>query len=162
MSEPQARKQARYIFNIGKMLRQHVFTSLTRVEGKGGKCEHGDLSLAQLNMLLAVRDRNEVTLTELADILAVSPPSVSVMVERLVEKGLLVRKRATSDRRKVVIRVTPDEDQHIAGLEEKMVAAFVELVEKLGPETAEKWFEVLTKVEKVLQKTNSVPAKRKK
>ncbi len=137
------------------MLRHHVFSTLARVEGESRECEHGDLSLAQLNLLLAVRGKGEVTLSELAEILAVSPPSVSVMVERLVEKGLLVRERSTSDRRKVVIHVSPDADHHIAEMEEQMIATFVELVEEVGPETAGKWFEVLERVEQVLKKRQS-------
>lgn len=150
MSKNDVKQQARYIFTIGKMLRHHVFTSLARVEGRDRECAHGDLSLAQLNLILAVRGKKEVTLTELAEILNVSPPSVSVMVERLVEKGILLRERATSDRRKVVIKVSPDEDQHIAGMEEGMIATFVELLEELGPETAGKWHEVLERVEQIL------------
>lgn len=158
MSEPRVTEQARYIFSIGKMLRHHVFSSLMRFEQR--QCPHGDLSLAQLNMILAVQGRKEVTLSELAEILSVSPPSVSVMVDRLVERGLLLRERATSDRRKVVIRVSPDASQRIAALEEQMVGSFVEIVEAVGPETADKWFEVLQQVEKVLQE--KLPGQEKK
>jgi len=160
--ETKVTEQARYIFNIGKLLRHHVFTSLARVEGKSRECAHGNLSFAQLNLLLAVRGREEVTLTELAEILAVSPPSVSVMVERLVEKGLLHRERATRDRRKVIIKVSSDADQHIAEMEERMVAAFVELLEEVGQETAGKWYEVLSHVEQVLKKRQSDQGKKNK
>lgn len=152
MSDPKVTQQARYIFKIAKMLRHHVFSSLARVECESRECTHGDLSLAQLNLIVAVRGRGEVTLTELAEILAVSPPSVSVMVERLVEKGMLVRERATGDRRKVVIHVSPDANQHIAVMEERMIGTFVELVEDVGPETAGKWYEVLGRVEQVLNR----------
>lgn len=148
-TKPEVKEQAQYIFSIGKMLRQHVFSSLMRVEQR--QCPHGELSLAQLNMVLTVQGRKEVTLSELADLLNVSAPSVSVMVDRLVERGLLVRERATSDRRKVVIRVSPDAGQMIGDLEEQMVKSFVEIVESVGPETAKKWFEVLQQVEKYLQ-----------
>lgn len=150
MPDPKINDQARYIFGVAKMLRHHVFSSLAKVEGGSKSCEHGDLSLAQLNLILAVRTRKEVTLTELAEILAVSPPSVSVMVDRLVERGLLIRERATSDRRKVVIQVSPDAEHHIAEREDRVVATFVELLEELGPETAEMWHHVLGRVEQVL------------
>ena len=152
MSDSNVTQQARYIFKIAKLLRHHVFSSLARVEGESRECTHGDLSLAQLNLIIAVRGKGEVTLSELAEILAVSPPSVSVMVERLVEKGMLVRERATGDRRKVVIHISPDANQHIAAMEERMIATFVELVENVGPETAGKWYEVLERVEQVLNR----------
>ena len=152
MSDSNVTKQARYIFGVAKMVRHHVMSSLPKVEGV---CMHGDLSVAQMNLILAVRTRGEVTLTELAEILGVSPPSVSVMVERLVERELLMRERATSDRRKVLIQVSPGASQHIAEMEERVVATFVELLEELGPSTAGKWHEVLEKVEGVLLKRQS-------
>lgn len=147
MSDSKVTKQARYIFGVAKMLRHHVLSSLAKVEGE---CAHGDLSMAQMNLILAVRVRGEVTLTELAESLSVSPPSVSVMVDRLVERGLLKRERATSDRRKVVIQVSPGAEQHIEEMEERVVATFVGLLEELGSETAAKWHEVLKEVEGVL------------
>ena len=152
MSDSNVTKQARYIFGVAKMVRHHVMSSLPKVEGD---CMHGDLSVAQMNLILAVRTRGEVTLTELAEILGVSPPSASVMVERLVERELLMRERATSDRRKVLIQVSPGASQHIAEMEERVVATFVELLEELGPSTAGKWHEVLEKVEGVLLKRQS-------
>ena len=152
MSDSNVTKQARYIFGVAKMVRHHVMSSLPKVEGD---CMHGDLSVAQMNLILAVRTRGEVTLTELAEILGVSPPSVSVMVERLVERELLMRERATNDRRKVLIQVSPGAGEHIAEMEERVVATFVELLEELGPSTAGKWHEVLEKVEGVLLKRQS-------
>lgn len=162
MPDPSVAKQARYIFAVAKMLRHHVFSSLARVEGGSRECAHGDLTLAQMNLLLAVRARGEVTLTELADVLCVSPPSVSVMVERLVERELLIRERATGDRRKVLIQVSPDAEHHIVEMEEGMIAAFVELLEELGAETAGKWHGVLERVEQVLLQRQSRQAMKSK
>ncbi len=145
------RKQARYIFTVGKMLRRHLLQGLAETAARGDNCCHGELSLAQLNLLLTVRGQQELTLTELADLLGVSPPSVSVMVERLVDKGLLVRERSTADRRKVVIGLSPDATDDLDRIEEQMIASFVDLVRELGPETAQQWYRVLQQVEKVLQ-----------
>ncbi|GAB4336338.1 MAG: hypothetical protein Kow0089_06510 [Desulfobulbaceae bacterium] len=150
MADLNVTRQARDIFRVAKMLRQHIFRTLPRVEGEGRECGHGDLSLAQLNLILTVRSRGRVSVGELAEILAVSPPSVSVMVDRLVERGLLLRERAADDRRRVVIRIGPDAEKNIKEREEQMIGAFVDLLEELGPETAGKWHEVLRRVEQVL------------
>ena len=48
----------------------------------------GELSAPQMNMLLMIRVRETVSVTELAALLNVSPPSVSTMVDRLVELHL--------------------------------------------------------------------------
>lgn len=149
MADQKIIEQARFIFTTGKLLRRHIFSTLARseVEGKYG-CS--DLSLAQFNLLMAVQTQGAITGGELAAQLGVSPPSVSVMVERLVERGLLVRERSTEDRRKVVLRISNDEALHLARIEEQVLASFVDLVEEVGDETADKWVEVLHQVEQVL------------
>ena len=154
MTDAQTLEQARYIFSVGKMIRRHVFHSLTQLEvcGKENGCT--EMSMAQMNLLMAVRGRDELTLSSLADILGVSSPSASVMVDRLVERGMLIRERSTRDRRKVIIDLSPDANGLLAAVEEKVLASFVGLVEEVGPETARKWAEVLHRVEEVLGSQN--------
>ena len=92
-----------------------------------------------------------VSITELSHLLGVSPPSASNMVERLVEKGLLVREPSPDDRRKVVISVAPPVVAEIRHVEESVLGLFVGLVERLGPETARKWCEVLAAIKTVIE-----------
>lgn len=146
--------QARYIFTAGKQLRRHIFSSVARLESaSAGGCP--DLSMAQFNLLSAVHAAGEITGGELAGLLGVSPPSVSVMVDRMVERGLLVRERSSSDRRKVVLRLSEKAAAHCSRIEEQVLAGFVDLVQEVGPETAEKWVEVLQQVERVLARRSS-------
>jgi len=152
--------QARYIFITGKLLRRHIFSTLARAEENGRKCACSDLSLAQFNLLMAVQANEGITGGELAALLGVSPPSISVMVERLVERELLVRERSAQDRRKVVLRLSRSKAQELARIEEQMLASFVGLVEEIGEETADKWVAVLGEVEKVLQRKFAREAKR--
>jgi DNA-binding MarR family transcriptional regulator len=144
-------EQARYIFTTGKLLRRHIFSSLNRIEAGERSCPCPDLSMAQFNLLMAVQASGEITGGELATQLGVSPPSISVMVERLVERGLLIRQRSAEDRRKVVLRMSSEASLHFARIEEQVLASFVSLVEEVGEETAGKWVEVLQQVERVLQ-----------
>ncbi len=150
--------QARYIFTAGKQLRRHIFSSVARVEAEA-HCGCPDLSMAQFNLLMAVQAAGEITGGELAGQLGVSPPSVSVMVERLVDRGLLVRRRSPEDRRKVVLRMSDEAASHFSRIEEQVLASFVDLVQEVGAETAEKWVEVLQQVEQVLARRSISPAR---
>lgn len=154
MTDSQALEQARYIFFVGKMIRRHVLHSLTQLEVCGRETGCTEMSMAQMNLLMAVRGQEELTLSGLADILGVSSPSASVMVDRLVERGTLIRERSPRDRRKVIIGLSPEADSLLITVEEKVLASFVGLVEEVGPETARKWGEVLQRVEEVLEQQN--------
>lgn len=147
----ESQEQARYIFKVGKMVQHHIFSTFARLEtqteGCGGPLE---LSVSQFKLLMIVRHQGEVTLKELAEKLNVSSPSVSVMVDKLVERNLLTRDRSQQDRRKVVIQVSPDEKACLDAMEEKVLHVFTQLLEDVGPEITQKWEEVLTKVEQVL------------
>jgi len=142
--------QARYILTIGKMIRDRVFRKITGHVGVNGDgCGFGDLSLPQIHAVNVTRERGQVTITELADMLGVSPPSASAMVDRLVEKGVFEREQSREDRRKVVVSVSPKALEQFEVIEKNILQSFIELVEGIGPETAGKWCEVLKRVREV-------------
>jgi DNA-binding MarR family transcriptional regulator len=144
---------ARYIFTTGRMVHDMVMRIYTAACMEEGKATHfGELSVQQMNMILMVRVRQAVSVSELAGLLGVSPPSVSAMVDRLVERGLLTRTSCEKDRRKVEIRVAPEAIEKIAQVEEIILGSFVELVEAVGPETTQKWCDVLQHIKRVLEK----------
>jgi len=90
-------------------------------------------------------------MTTLSKRMGVSPPSSSAMVGRLVEKGILMREHSQRDRRKVMVWVAPSFKTDIQIIEEAILLRFVDLVEKLGHETAVKWCDVLEKVKAILE-----------
>jgi DNA-binding MarR family transcriptional regulator len=153
MNNPDSLTHARYIFTTGRIIHDQItristgaFINLPKDN------QFGELSAPQMNMLLMIRVRETVSVTELAAMLGVSPPSVSAMVDRLVERGLLTRIPSDQDRRKVVIRVSPEALKDISRVEELILGAFVELVEALGTATTQKWCEVLEQIKQVLEK----------
>lgn len=151
MQENETLSQARYIFTTGKMIRDHIFRVQSSHLAACGKSEAlGELSIPQYHTIMVVRMQGQITMTELSDQLGVSPPSASVMVDRLVGKGILIREHSLEDRRKVVVRISPEALKDIEGVEDTILRSFVELVEKIGPETARKWCEVLERVKSVL------------
>ncbi len=153
MADNQTLTNARYIYTTGRMIYDRIMRISTSAFLNSAKDERfGDLSAPQMNMLLMIRVREAVSVTELASLLGVSPPSVSAMVDRLVERGLLTRTPCPEDRRRVVIQVTPEALKDIAQVEELILGSFVELVEAVGPDTTQKWCEVLRHIKTVLEK----------
>lgn len=64
------------------------------------------LTLPQVKALIFLYDNGERSMTELAGGLAVSLPSASELVDRLIDRGLVERKVDVSDRRRVLVDLT--------------------------------------------------------
>lgn len=70
-------------------------------QGPGGRWARRDLSVAQMHLLMVLQERGPETVGRLAEMLDISPPSVSAALDRLEEHGLAVRRRDREDRRVV-------------------------------------------------------------
>ena len=150
-------EQARYIFTTGKIIRDRVDRILT-ADLSSGKIHRvfGELSVPQFHVLMVIRSWKQVTIKQLAELLCVSPPSASAMVDRLVEKGILTREQSREDRRKVMVQVSTTAMKHLEKVERTVLQSFVDLVEKVGPETANQWCAVLERVRSVLEDEGEV------
>ena len=152
MPEENIIEQARFILTTGKMIRDRVFRNISShmgMDGNGEGCGFGELSFPQIHAVNVTRDSGQVTITELADKLGVSPPSASAMVDRLVEKGVFKREHSREDRRKVVVSVSTKALEGFEVIEKNILQSFIELVKGIGPETTQKWCEVLKRVREV-------------
>ena len=63
--------------------------------------------MAQLHILFSIQRTGEMTMSRLADLLNVSLSNATGLVDRLEERGYVERLRVPTDRRIVLVRVTP-------------------------------------------------------
>jgi DNA-binding MarR family transcriptional regulator len=82
-----------------------VFSVLRR--GDTHKGTAGELTLAQLSILLTLLDQGPIRMTELAARERVRTPTTTVAIRRLEKLGLVKRSRDPSDLRAVLVDVTP-------------------------------------------------------
>src|ERR1700757_4312908 len=73
------------------------------------------ISLAQLFVLQQLADKPADSLNELAERTATHQSSVSVVVRRLVDRGLVTRVASSADRRRVQIALTPHGESILRG-----------------------------------------------
>lgn len=151
MQDQEVVDQARFIMTSGRRIWEWVFKIQADqlADGKEDKTRM-DLSMAQYQVLLLLNRQKTMTISELAARLGVSVPSASAMVERLVDRGVLRRRQAEDDRRKVEVFLTQEALQKVSKIESIMIDSFLELVASVGEDTARKWCEVLQKVETCL------------
>jgi DNA-binding MarR family transcriptional regulator len=100
--------------------------------GDTNKGQAGDLTLAQLSILLTLLDCGPIRMTELAAHERVRTPTTTVAIRRLEKLGLVKRSRDPSDLRAVLVEVTPRGlVQHREALEARR-SFLAELVGKLS------------------------------
>ncbi|WP_197676382.1 MarR family winged helix-turn-helix transcriptional regulator [Nakamurella panacisegetis] len=91
-----------------------------------------DLSLTQLRMLAILRDRRP-RMAELAAALGIDRSSVSGLIGRAEQRGLVTREAATSDGRGVSVALTPTGRKFVAPLELRSNNALEPLLANLAP-----------------------------
>lgn len=93
--------------------------------------QHG-LSSAQLFVLHALRSRGKLSLGEVARSTLTDQSSVSVVVRKLEERGLVVKVPARDDRRRLEIDLSPDGRELLAQAPPPVQGALIQRLEALG------------------------------
>ena len=89
------------------------------------------ISLAQLFVLQEVAQRPATSLNDLAERTATHQSSVSVVVRRLVERGLVTRQASSADKRRVQIALTPAGEKLLVGAPETIQVRLMAALETL-------------------------------
>ena len=108
------------------------------------------LTPQQVHLFMTVRDHGCMTIKQLTQALYVKAPAVSVMVERLVEMGLLTRVENPADRREVQVRVSPEQESRMQEIERGYLQLTVDMLDKLGLEYARLWGDLCKRIEEVM------------
>jgi DNA-binding MarR family transcriptional regulator len=98
------------------------------IEGKLG------ISLAQLFVLQQLAERSAESLNELAERTATHQSSVSVVVRRLVERGLVTRESSSADRRRVHIGLTQAGESMLRGAPPTVQSDLMHGMSRMRPE----------------------------
>jgi DNA-binding MarR family transcriptional regulator len=129
-----------------------VFSVLRRGDSNRGTAA-GELTLAQLSILLTLLDCGPIRMTELAAHERVRTPTTTVAIRRLEKLGLVKRSRDPSDLRAVLVDVTP---QGLVQHRESLAArrAFLStLLSKLSPEELDTLTKALAPLERLADQT---------
>jgi len=151
----QTTEQARLIFDTVRTMQRRVLRRADLACQESGPWL--ELTPPQANACALVFRRGQASIKELAGDMDVSPPSASAMVDRLVELGAVTREPSKSDRREVVIQLTPAGLRTIAHLQELMLDSIGQLLESIGPAHADMWCQVCQRITEVLESDEQEP-----
>ena len=103
------------------------------------------ISLAQLFVLQQVAQRPATSLNDLAERTATHQSSVSVVVRRLVDRGLVTRRADTADKRRVQIELTEAGEKLLVGAPETIQIRLMAALDHLTPVERKTLAQLLTK-----------------
>ncbi len=143
--EPGAAELAALAEGLHRAL-SRLFAILRRGDPSGTT---GELTLAQLSILITLLDRGPIRMTELAARERVRTPTTTVAIRRLEKLGLVKRSRDPSDLRAVLVDITP---QGLAVHRESLAnrhAALAAMLSRLSADDLDTLTEALAPLERL-------------
>jgi DNA-binding MarR family transcriptional regulator len=105
-----------------------------------------NLSFSHMRVLMVLATRGTLPMKELAHELALTPPSLTSLVRRLVEVGLVVRQQHPEDSRVVLLSLTPEGGQLFKLLADERISRFSEMLRGLSDEDQELFLSLLERM----------------
>ena len=85
-----------------------------------------------VHLLLICREMGECTATQLVGLLPVDAARISRLVNGLVDRGLMLRRRPRSDRRVVILRLSPEGEELTSEVSWRMEGLYAGLTQGLS------------------------------
>lgn len=104
------------------------------------------LTQTQFLVLVAIHSRGSCPMSGLANNMHVSLPTMSGIVERLVEKGYVQRVEDKEDRRKVVVELSKSGKEMISQFQGAVSRRWNEVLKNLGQQDIEAFYAVIAKL----------------
>lgn len=105
-----------------------------------------DLTMAQMHYLEIINELENPNVTELATAMSLTKPTVTVAIDRLIQKGYVVKIQSDDDRRSSHLHLTK-KGMQINTVHEQAHTRFVELMEEaLEPDELEQLTVLLEKL----------------
>jgi DNA-binding MarR family transcriptional regulator len=105
-----------------------------------------DITMPQAKVLHQVRAKGSMPMSELVAHLGVTVPTVTGIIDRLVERDLVVRRGTPDDRRRVIIEITPAGVEMIDAMRDinaKQLRGLVAIINRDEIEIVLQFFQVL-------------------
>ena len=97
--EEELNKYMRILRSFGRVYTEKIADGNTNIKS--------DLRVSQIKALFAFKDESCLSMKELADNVDVKLSNMTMMVDSLIKDGIAQRDRDETDRRKVMVRLTP-------------------------------------------------------
>jgi DNA-binding MarR family transcriptional regulator len=136
-------KKTKQAFDILQL--QDLVTTFKRTMGDWYKKETSSLhcSLSHLEVLQYIAEHRNPTMKDVAGYLRITPPSVTTIVETMVQNGLVKRDAASGDRRSVRLVLTAKAAKLHVSLQKKKNRMLTALLKKLSDQQKQQLSDII-------------------
>jgi MarR family 2-MHQ and catechol resistance regulon transcriptional repressor len=121
-----AKKFERFLFLLSSAIRSKFKEEVKNLDDR--------VTEQQFKVLMVLMRREICKACELSDIIGVSPGSMSIMVNSLVDEGYVMRLYSDEDRRVVLLKLTQKGDAVVKGLYDRILAMIGDTIGRLSRE----------------------------
>ena len=130
---------------------EQFFRTTRRMRARAGRVSLAGLSLPQYQLLEALRETDALTVGELAEAAGVAAPTATRMLDCLAREGHIERRHSETDRRAVLVSLTPGGREAVANAHERAEAFRRRVFDSLEPEQREQAAALLRRLSDVLE-----------
>jgi DNA-binding MarR family transcriptional regulator len=130
---------------------ESFFRTTRRLRSRAGRLPIEGLSLPQYHLLEALRGSLELTVGELAESAGVAPPTATRMLDCLARDGYVTRRHSETDRRAVLVTLTPRGTDAIEAAHEHVEEFRRRVFEALEPDEREQAAALLSRLTEILE-----------
>ncbi|MBU0533723.1 MAG: MarR family transcriptional regulator [Candidatus Omnitrophica bacterium] len=134
---------------------EKIAESISRLQRKmraklSNELSQGEITIPQYHILEHLNDKGETTMHEVADYLFVTPPAVTGLVDKLVKMQLVQRDFSSSDRRIIIVSLTPKGKTVILKIKNQSNELFFSIFKGFSAQDRKNFLEVTQKMEELL------------
>lgn len=107
---------------------------------------HFGLTEQQWRILRALGENDQMEPREICETCHILSPSMTGVLSRMEEMGLITRERMAEDQRRVLVRMTPKSEKLVSELGPLIVEQYKIIEQSFGPELIQQLYEVMDKV----------------
>lgn len=112
---------------------------------------HGQVSFAQFFLLCHIDAHESLSMTEIAEKMSHSTAAATGLVDRLQNLGYLQRGHAPTDRRKVMVKITPKGSELVQMIRGDIVNNLGSIMDQLSPAEQKMWVQIYDKIHSFCQ-----------
>lgn len=117
-----------------------------------------ELTSSQIKVLATFVERDCYSMTELSQMLGVTLPTMTAMVDRLIQHGLVKRHRNENDRRVVLVKLTPEGKKVIDNIMTIRKQEIEKLFQVFSPQEVALFVDSMEQVARLLNKARITQA----